>query len=146
MITNYQVNWKQEEDLVLAIRNAVRALRGSSTDWAEAPVEAFEVRFEQLQSCEVPATAFTPAMCRFFYEIAYASGPMSIVGLGTYCGIALNLLAAGSVDRHRASCTAGSEISRRATGEDRARWSDQAVRAVGVDIDPTANVLATGPA
>ncbi len=94
----YDVDWLAEGPVRAAVHKVVEALRRGG--WAPAGPSAgtFEGRFAQLQGCEVPATAFTPAMCCLFYELGHCLRPRQLVGVGTYCGTALNLLAAGAAD------------------------------------------------
>lgn len=116
----YDVDWSAEAATTSAIQRLIRALNDSG--WLEGlpPGEAgFRSRFDQLQDCDVIDTASTPAMCRLFYELGFAIAPRRPLGIGTFCGTAMNLLAAGAKDRN-------------------ARGLD----AEGIDLDPLVNRMA----
>ena len=116
----YDVDWAAETAMNSAIRCLIRALNESGWLDSQPPCEGgFRSRFAQLQDCEVTATAFTPAMCRLFYELGYAISPRHPLGIGTYCGTAMNLLVAGAKDRN-----------------------DRGLEALGIDLDPSVNRIA----
>jgi predicted O-methyltransferase YrrM len=120
----YDVDWAAETAMTSAIQCLIRALNDSGWLDSQPPSEdAFQSRFAQLQDCEVTATAFTPAMCRLFYELGYAIAPRHPLGIGTYCGTAMNLLVAGAKDRN-----------------------DRGLKAFGIDLDPSVNRIARGNA
>lgn len=122
----YNVDWSQDELVGPAIHQLITALHRADRTSTGPDMALFLRRFEQLQRCDVPSTALTPAMIRLLYELSYAVVPRRLVGIGTFCGSAMNMLAAGAIDRAIQN------------GENK----EKDVAAIGLDIDASAIIKA----